>query len=139
MKVPFVTVNTGHIKIISAEDDIAYPYALAVVQDSYPDGGALPPYWRVEYQRYQGLVRFDLYYAQAGEPELPASANVVVARDAAKVYRQLTGKDNAQLGDGAALITALRPELEERRKQSKCLQTWKGLSGCSIAQRFQEG
>ena len=40
MKVPFVTVNTGHIKIISAEDDIAYPYALAVVQDSYPDARA---------------------------------------------------------------------------------------------------
>ena len=74
-KIPFVTAKSGHITMVS-RDDIIYPDVMGLIQDTYPLGGILPPYWRIEYHRYDGAACADIYYTGI---DCPAPASLLIA------------------------------------------------------------
>lgn len=105
-QVPFITADSGHVLMVS-KDDIISDDIMAIIQDTYPDGGDLPPYWRVEYEHTKGATRFKVLYRAKCRPDVLVSTTTVAMKNGAVVYRATTGKTHSDLGDGAAIITVL--------------------------------
>jgi hypothetical protein len=105
-QVPFITANSGDVLMVSKKD-ILCDEIMAFIQDTYPAGGDLPPYWYVEYEHTKDATRFRVLYREKKRPPVLVSTTAVALKNAATVYLATTGSARPNLGDGAAIITVL--------------------------------
>ncbi|MDY0176202.1 MAG: hypothetical protein RBT25_04800 [Lentisphaeria bacterium] len=98
MKIPFITAQSGHSTLVD-KASLVFPEALAAIQDIYPNGGDLPPYFHVKFEI--GKTHILVPISSQAEREQPVCELVVAWGKSSKYwYKKLVPEKKQDGFDG---------------------------------------